>query len=172
MNSQSKQVSEYTKKLNDHDKKFEEISRSFGNLLTELNKCKTEQQYHRSHSHLLQCLNHGSSLDDNIIPNTRNNIDFANTQVGLEAIPSLDKQTIIEDWLNPETGEAVPHAPYLPVAPQVQHFKDTPDYQWDSPGVKTEVKSGIPDPNALHDALECSNTTVKATDLCSLLSIQ
>ena len=155
MDSQSKQVSEYTKRLDDYDKKFEENSRKFGNLLTELNKCKTEQQYYRSRSHLLQCLNRGSSLNDqpsDIIPDTRNNVDFANAQVGFEAFPGVDKQAMIEDWLNPVTGEVVPHAPYLPVAPQVQHFKDTPDYQWDSPDVDTEVESGIPDPNALHNA--------------------
>ena len=64
MDSQSKQVSEYASRLDDYDKKFEENSRKFGTLLTELNKCKTELQYYRSRSHLMQCLNCGSSLTD------------------------------------------------------------------------------------------------------------
>ena len=70
----------------------------------------------------------------------------------------------------------------LPVGGGVEN-EPLSDHQWDSPGVKTEVKtgiqmetqetkldktSGIPDPNALHDALECSNTTVEATALYSL----
>ena len=54
MDSQSKQVSEYASRLDDYDKKFEENSRKFGTLLTELNKCKTELQYYRSRSHLMQ----------------------------------------------------------------------------------------------------------------------
>ena len=78
----------------------------------------------------LQCLNCGSSLNDqpsDNVPDNRNNIDFAAAQVGFEALSGVDKQAMVEDWLNPETGEAVPHAPYLPVAPQVQHYKDIPD---------------------------------------------
>jgi len=31
---------------------------------------------------------------------------------------------MVEDWLNPETGEA---DPFLPVAPQVQQYKDIPE---------------------------------------------
>lgn len=64
MDTQNKQVSEYASRLDDYDKKFEENSRKFGTLLTELNKCKTELQYYRSRSHLMQCLNCGSSLTD------------------------------------------------------------------------------------------------------------
>ena len=54
MDTQNKQVSEYASRLDDYDKKFEENSRKFGTLLTELNKCKTELQYYRSRSHLMQ----------------------------------------------------------------------------------------------------------------------
>jgi len=134
MDSQSKQVSEYANRLDDYDKKFEENSRKFGTLLTELNKCKTELQYYRSRSHLLQCLNCGSSLTDQPTdsnPDAHNPVDFANIQpvvVGFDALSGVDKQAMVEDWLNPETGEASGGAaPYLPVAPQVQHYKDIPD---------------------------------------------
>lgn len=54
MDSQTKQVSEYASRMDDYDKKFEENSRKFGTLLSELNKCKTELQYYRSRSHLMQ----------------------------------------------------------------------------------------------------------------------
>ena len=80
MDSQSKQVSEYATRMEDYDKKFEENSRRFGSMLAvsgknvfyklakiflklplvqllrlqELNKCKTELQYYRSRSHLMQ----------------------------------------------------------------------------------------------------------------------
>merc|ERR1711884_225946 len=64
MDTQSKQVSEYASRMDEYDKKFEENSRKFGTLLAELNKCKTELQYYRSRSHLMQCLNCGSSLTD------------------------------------------------------------------------------------------------------------
>ena len=48
---------------------------------------------------------------------------------------------MVEDWLNPETGEAVPHAPYLPVAPQVQHYKDIPDMaDCHCPGASAQLK--------------------------------
>ena len=78
MDSQSKQVSEYATRMEDYDKKFEENSRRFGSMLAvsgknvlylvgkirklfllhfqELNKCKTELQYYRSRSHLMQVM--------------------------------------------------------------------------------------------------------------------
>ena len=48
MDSQTKQVAEYSSRLDEYDKKFEENSRKFGTLLAELNKCKTELQFYRS----------------------------------------------------------------------------------------------------------------------------
>lgn len=123
MDSQSKQVSEYANRLDDYDKKFEENSRKFGTLLTELNKCKTELQYYRSRSHLLQCLNCGSSLTDPPNDTGNNPPDFPAAQVGFEALSGVDKQAMVEDWLNPETGE---QDPYLPLAPLVQQYKDSP----------------------------------------------
>ena len=82
----------------------------------------------------LQCLNCGSSLTDQPTdsnPDAHNPVDFANIQpvvVGFDALSGVDKQAMVEDWLNPETGEASGGAaPYLPVAPQVQHYKDIPD---------------------------------------------
>lgn len=47
---QQKQTLEYAARLDECDKKNEEISRKFSTLLQELNKCKTELQYWRSKS--------------------------------------------------------------------------------------------------------------------------
>ncbi|XP_055622267.1 uncharacterized protein LOC129765854 [Toxorhynchites rutilus septentrionalis] len=47
---QQKQTLEYANRLDENDKKNEEISRKFSTLLQELNKCKTELQYWRSKS--------------------------------------------------------------------------------------------------------------------------
>lgn len=45
-----KQIVEYATRMDDNEKKNEEISRKFSTLLQELNKCKTELQYWRSKS--------------------------------------------------------------------------------------------------------------------------
>lgn len=133
MDSQSKQVSEYASRLDDYDKKFEENSRKFGTLLTELNKCKTELQYYRSRSHLMQCLNCGSSLTDppsespDQPPNELGGHQLHNPQLhnpdGFHAL-GVDKQALVEDWLNPEPGET-PEPPteggFHAAAPTVQH---------------------------------------------------
>lgn len=47
---QQKQTLDYANRLDENDKKNEEISRKFSTLLQELNKCKTELQYWRSKS--------------------------------------------------------------------------------------------------------------------------
>lgn len=122
MDTQSKQVSEYANRMEDYDKKFEENSRKFGTLLAELNKCKTELQYYRSRSHLMQCLNCGSSLAGTS-ENTGNsdNSDLVPPEVGIDSLSSVDKQALVEDWLNPElTGGDAPHVGPC-AAPQVQH---------------------------------------------------
>jgi len=129
MDSQSKQVSEYASRLDDYDKKFEENSRKFGTLLTELNKCKTELQYYRSRSHLMQCLNCGSSLADPPsetadqppieLAHPLHNPQLHN-QDGFHVLAGVDKQAMVEDWLNPDFGEDQDIG-YLPIAPQVQH---------------------------------------------------
>jgi len=98
MDGQSKQVAEYSSRLDEYDKKFEENSRKFGTLLTELNKCKTELQFYRSRAHLQQCQNCGNSLTDQAS-------DSANTdQVSFPNMEGVDKQAMVEDWLNPEQG--------------------------------------------------------------------
>jgi len=96
MDGQSKQVAEYSSRLDEYDKKFEENSRKFGTLLTELNKCKTELQFYRSRAHLQQCQNCGSSLNDQASDST--NTD----QVSFPNIEGVDKQAMVEDWLNPD----------------------------------------------------------------------
>lgn len=45
---QQKQTLDYATRLDENDKKNEEMSRKFSTLLQELNKCKTELQYWRS----------------------------------------------------------------------------------------------------------------------------
>lgn len=132
IDSQSKQVSEYANRLDAYDLKFEENNRKFGTLLTELNKCKTELQYYRSRSYLLQCLNCGSSLPDHPGDNnssSSNNppLELLPPQSGFDALSGggIDKQAMVEDWLNPEDAPGPAAAP-PPHAPQVQHTKDNP----------------------------------------------
>jgi len=137
MDSQSKQVSEYASRLDDYDKKFEENSRKFGTLLTELNKCKTELQYYRSRSHLMQCLNCGSSLTDptsespdqpniELPPHPLHNQQHHNPD-GFHGLSGVDKQAMVEDWLNPEAGESpeplLAEGGFLTPAPTVQHME-------------------------------------------------
>jgi len=106
MDTQSKQVAEYANRMDDYDKKFEENSRKFGTLLAELNKCKTELQYYRSRSHLMQCLNCGSSLaETSENAGANDSIDFVAPEVGIDSLSSVDKQAMVEDWLNPEATE-------------------------------------------------------------------
>lgn len=143
MDSQTKQVSEYASRMDDYDKKFEENSRKFGTLLAELNKCKTELQYYRSRSHLMQCLNCGSSMaetSDNNGPGDSH--DIGPPEVGLS---SVDKQAMVEDWLNPEQGETV--APgdgetREMMAPQVQHRPGLPEteHNYPKPGTSAQQK--------------------------------
>lgn len=47
---QQKQTLQYATRLDEFEKKSEEMSRKFGTLLQELNKCKTELQYYRCKS--------------------------------------------------------------------------------------------------------------------------
>lgn len=139
MDSQSKQVSEYSSRLDEYDKKFEENSRKFGTLLSELNKCKTELQYYRSRSHLMQCLSCGGSINDQITDNPVSDSHQLvdphinqpmDAQVTFPGGGSVDKQAIVEDWLNPGSpAESTAGDNYLPAAPEVQHTncpEDTP----------------------------------------------
>lgn len=60
---QQKQTLEYANRLDENDKKNEEMSRKFSTLLQELNKCKTELQYWRSKSPAIQvCTSCGQKI--------------------------------------------------------------------------------------------------------------
>jgi len=131
MDGQSKQVAEYSSRLDEYDKKFEENSRKFGTLLSELNKCKTELQYYRSRSHLMQCLSCGGSINDQITDPVTDSDQLGDSHSnqpmdGVATFPgggSVDKQAIVEDWLNPGSpadSSAGDRDNYLPGAPEVQ----------------------------------------------------
>ncbi|XP_017465313.1 PREDICTED: uncharacterized protein LOC108358462 [Rhagoletis zephyria] len=63
MAEQQKQTLEYANRLDENDKKNEEMARKFSTLLQELNKCKTELQYWRSKSPALPiCTSCGQKL--------------------------------------------------------------------------------------------------------------
>lgn len=110
---QQKQTLQYATRLDEFEKKSEEMSRKFGTLLQELNKCKTELQYYRCKSASPRfCSNCGNAIlpqpeqpeelinpevlvleqvSDNALPNTENS--FQNNiqiQVRLEIIPSKE----------------------------------------------------------------------------------
>jgi len=122
MDGQSKQVSEYVSRLDEYDKKFEENSRRFGTLLTELNKCKTELQYYRSKSHLMQCLSCGGSLPPEPYAGPQAEAVCYESPLNLSqqasspakepadqaafGLQSLDKAAMVADWLNPEHMQA------------------------------------------------------------------
>lgn len=119
MDSQSKQVAEYSSRLDEYDKKFEENSRKFGTLLTELNKCKTELQFYRSRAHLAQCHNCGSSLNDQASDSAAGGGRADDTTPAPPLIipdmidMGVDKQAMVEDWLNPDTATATTTAPLV-----------------------------------------------------------
>lgn len=96
---QQKQTLQYATRLDEFEKKSEEMSRKFGTLLQELNKCKTELQYYRCKSASPRfCSNCGNAIlpqpeqpdalqelinreilglehvSDNVIPTTDNNL--------------------------------------------------------------------------------------------------
>jgi len=114
MDGQSKQVAEYTSRLDEYDKKLEENSRKFGTVLAELNKCKTELQFYRSRAHLHQCQTCGSSLTDQAsdTPATSDQTDNTSDQVGFPVMEGVDKQAMVEDWLNPDHQHRAPTAGY------------------------------------------------------------
>lgn len=147
MDSQSKQVSEYASRMDDYDKKFEENSRKFGTLLAELNKCKTELQYYRSRSHLMQCLNCGSSMAENSEnAGTSDNNDLVPPEVGIDSLSSVDKQAMVEDWLNPELAAAAgaggAAGSSAELAPQVQQkHSDSVTHQCPCPGTSAQQKN-------------------------------
>jgi len=131
MDSQSKQVAEYNSRLDEYDKKFEENSRKFATLLSELNKCKTELQYYRSRSHLMQCLSCGGTINDQVSDSAVVQLDEVNAFPGGG---SVDKQAIVEDWLNPGLEESPGGSDnYLPAAPEVQHLNCPEDLDYLSP---------------------------------------
>lgn len=66
---QQKQTLEYANRLDENDKKNEEIARKFSTLLQELNKCKTELQYWRSKSPAIPiCTSCGQKLAPSLPP--------------------------------------------------------------------------------------------------------
>jgi len=170
MDGQSKQVSEYASRLDDYDKKFEENSRKFGTLLTELNKCKTELQYYRSRSHLMQCLNCGSNLTDRTSESNNHLLveeheqssnkpeDPACVFLEQDGLGALDKQAMVEDWLNPAmllaNGPASDSVDIC--APQVQDFKQkiskTEDDPYQGPGSPGYTRSQSSSPRSGPDS--------------------
>lgn len=192
MDGQTKQVAEYTSRLDEYDKKLDENSRKFGTVLAELNKCKTELQFYRSRAHLHQCQNCGSSLPDT--PATSDQTDNNTHQkVGFPHIEGVDKQAMVEDWLNPDTGYRAPPTGYKSCVgvdprgeesePQVQqnnmniqkNYKAEDDVYLKAPGCCTRTgprSPGSPRNNptaaALPAATGCALVTVGTPAACGV----
>ncbi|XP_017066539.1 uncharacterized protein LOC108104790 [Drosophila eugracilis] len=81
---QQKQTLEYANRLDENDKKNEEISRKFSTLLQELNKCKTELQFWRSKSPAIPAV--CSSCNQKVAP----------------VVPPEDFQVLVNQGVDPE----------------------------------------------------------------------
>ncbi|KAH8367174.1 hypothetical protein KR084_006896 [Drosophila pseudotakahashii] len=81
---QQKQTLEYANRLDENDKKNEEMSRKFSTLLQELNKCKTELQFRRSKSPAIPAV--CSSCNQKVAP----------------IVPSEDFQVLLNQGVDPE----------------------------------------------------------------------
>ncbi|XP_030369078.1 F-box only protein 28 [Scaptodrosophila lebanonensis] len=81
---QQKQTLEYANRLDENDKKNEEIARKFSTLLQELNKCKTELQYWRSKSPAIPSV--CTSCNQKVAP----------------VLPPEDFQALINQGIDPE----------------------------------------------------------------------
>lgn len=148
MDGQTKQVAEYSSRLDEYDKKFDENSRKFGTLLTELNKCKTELQFYRSRAHLQQCQMCGSSLTDQASDST--NAD----QVSFPSMDGVDKQAMVEDWLNPETAGYSPNNQSQPT-----DRSNSPAYR--APVVYKHCHRHLPPAPTVQSTLESNNTNIQ-----------
>jgi len=146
MDGQTKQVAEYTSRLDEYDKKLEENSRKFGTVLAELNKCKTELQFYRSRAHLHQCQNCGSSLTDQASDTPATSEQTDNHQVGFPNIAGVDKQAMVEDWLNPDTqgaGYRTPAAGYKKCPPGLHDTREEsePQVQLNNTNIQKNFKA-------------------------------
>ncbi|EDW89615.1 uncharacterized protein LOC6528871 [Drosophila yakuba] len=81
---QQKQTLEYANRLDENDKKNEEMSRKFSTLLQELNKCKTELQFWRSKSPATSAI--CSSCNQKVAP----------------VVPPEDFQVLVNQGVDPE----------------------------------------------------------------------
>ncbi|KAH8253207.1 hypothetical protein KR032_004116 [Drosophila birchii] len=81
---QQKQTLEYANRLDENDKKNEEITRKFSTLLQELNKCKTELQFWRSKSPAIPAM--CSSCNQKVTP----------------LVPPEDFQVLVNQGVDPE----------------------------------------------------------------------
>ncbi|XP_020800961.1 uncharacterized protein LOC110178250 [Drosophila serrata] len=81
---QQKQTLEYANRLDENDKKNEEMTRKFSTLLQELNKCKTELQFWRSKSPAIPVM--CSSCNQKVTP----------------LVPPEDFQVLINQGVDPE----------------------------------------------------------------------
>ncbi|KAI8036813.1 F-box only protein 28 [Drosophila gunungcola] len=81
---QQKQTLEYANRLDENDKKNEEMSRKFSTLLQELNKCKTELQFWRSKSPAIPAV--CSSCNQKVAP----------------VVPPEDFQVLVNQGVDPE----------------------------------------------------------------------
>ncbi|KAH8308748.1 hypothetical protein KR059_001299 [Drosophila kikkawai] len=81
---QQKQTLEYANRLDENDKKNEEITRKFSTLLQELNKCKTELQFWRSKSPAIPAM--CSSCNQKVTP----------------VVPPEDFQVLVNQGVDPE----------------------------------------------------------------------
>ncbi|XP_016947743.1 F-box only protein 28 [Drosophila biarmipes] len=81
---QQKQTLEYANRLDENDKKNEEMSRKFSTLLQELNKCKTELQFWRSKSPAIPAV--CSSCNQKVAP----------------IVPPEDFQVLVNQGVDPE----------------------------------------------------------------------
>ncbi|XP_058463756.1 uncharacterized protein LOC131438016 [Malaya genurostris] len=116
---QQKQTLDYASRLDENDKKNEEIARKFSTLLQELNKCKTELQYWRSKSPVTPNCN---ACGQAIIPMPQDELQALVNQgvrpeeVGLAVIPEEPANLVEEENVSNLDLDIQPMSPIAPIA--------------------------------------------------------
>ncbi|XP_050094238.1 uncharacterized protein LOC126576960 [Anopheles aquasalis] len=129
---QQKQTLEFANRLDETDKKNEELSRKFSTVLQELNKCKTELQYWRSNSPaVINCTLYDQTVANDELEELtghKNELTHSTDQAslvcassltendsGLAILPANDTQE--EDKSNPGDNHALPSIASALLAP-------------------------------------------------------
>ncbi|XP_052862345.1 uncharacterized protein LOC128269042 [Anopheles cruzii] len=111
LTEQQKQTLEFANRLDETDKKNEELSRKFSTVLQELNKCKTELQYWRSNSPAVTSCNPygGVMVSEELNELVSNQNETPNDEVELLAMGMNEGDTSLDTVTGDNREQGVAH---------------------------------------------------------------